>query len=388
MKTGRRYPRSRHGCRTAPYDDGHTLAALDIYRPGIISFVKKSIFERTWKSFAGSFKTAHTGGIPNEKIKMARSDVHPVHRFEPWQVFPGSYRNPPPDGNFPAAPRQAPAISPDTPIASMGSCFAREIRKILLAKGYAYITEETHHPAAVHASAAWERVYNTFCLRQIFEYTFGTWRPALRWWHTPQSGRIQDPYRRIILYDDLQAAKADFTRHRICSRRALERAEVLILTLGLTEIWQDREDGAVICLPSGPYVSEGGDMTRYRFRVSRYNENLDNLERIHAILARHNPACRLLITVSPVHLWATFRRDADVISASCNSKSTLRAAADEFCTRHDNAHYFPAFEMATIYQPLTGRSWFSEGKENFHVNSDCVDFIMRHFFRFYSPPAC
>ena len=23
---------------------------------------------------------------------MARSDVHPVHRFDPWQVWPGSYK--------------------------------------------------------------------------------------------------------------------------------------------------------------------------------------------------------------------------------------------------------------------------------------------------------
>ena len=59
----------------------------------------------------------------------------------------------------------------------------------------------------------------------------------------------------------------------------------------------------------------------------------ENLERIHALMARHNPGCRLLITVSPVNLWATFRRDLDVVSASCNSKSTLRAAADEFAAR-------------------------------------------------------
>ena len=315
---------------------------------------------------------------------MARSDVHPIHRFDPWQVWPGSYGNPPADGRYPFAPEPGLRLTRQTPIASMGSCFAREIRTALLKRGFAYITEESQHPAAVHASAAWERTYNTFTMRQIFEYTFENWRPDIRWWHAPQSGQTQDPYRRIILYQSLDEAEADFTRHRACSRRALERAEVLILTLGLVEIWQDREDGAVICLPSGPYVNEGGDMSRYRFRVSRYPENLANLERIHALMKRHNPACRLLVTVSPVHLWATFRSDADVLSASCNSKSTLRAAADEFCARHDNVFYFPAFEMATIYQPLMNRSWFSEGRENFHVNKTIVKFIMQQFFRLYA----
>jgi hypothetical protein len=145
---------------------------------------------------------------------------------------------------------------------------------------------------------------------------------------------------------------------------------VLILTLGLTEIWQDRADGSVICLPAGPYVNEGGDMRRYEFRVSRYAENLANLERIHSIVAEHNPACRIIVTVSPVNLWATFRRDADVISASCNSKSTLRAAADEFVGRHSNVSYFPAFEMATVYQPLAGRTYFERGPRKFPRQQD------------------
>lgn len=316
---------------------------------------------------------------------MARSDVHPVRRFAPWQVWPGSFDNPPADGVYPLPPNPGLVITRSTPIASMGSCFAREIRRRLIEAGYFYITEETHHPASAHASAAWERTYNTFCMRQIFEYTFEDWRPAVRWWTAPQSGAVQDPYRRIVLYEDLAAAEADFARHRLCSRRALERAEVLILTLGLTEIWQDREDGSVICLPSGPYPNEGGDMRRYGFRVSRYAENLANLEKIHALMARYNPRCRLLITVSPVNLWATFRSDADVISASCNSKSTLRAAADEFVSRHENVFYYPAFEMAWLYRPLMGASFLSTGRENFHVNKQTVKSIMRRFFEYLAP---
>ena len=315
---------------------------------------------------------------------MAKSEVHPGHRFERWQVWPGSYDNPSADGLYPFPTRTELSISRDTPIASMGSCFAREIRKKLIKEGYAYILEEVAHPASVHASAAWERTYNTFAMRQIFEYTFASFTPDIRWWKAPASGKIQDPYRRIILYDSIPAAEKDFNHHVICSRRALKTARVLILTLGLTEIWEDIEDGSVICLPSGPYVKEGGSMERYRFRVSRYMENLENLERIHALMSQHNPDCQLLVTISPVHLWATFRQDLDVISASCNSKSTLRAVTDEFVSGHANVHYFPAFEMATIYSMLMGRTYFAEGKENFHVNKETVKFIMQQFFRIYS----
>jgi hypothetical protein len=316
---------------------------------------------------------------------MARSAGHPKHRFEDWQVWPGSYNNPPVDGiyRFPPDPRFT--ITRQTPIGSMGSCFAREIKRKLNYFGFNYIQEESEHPAAAHASAAWERTYNTFSMRQIFEYSFEEWRPTPRWWIAPQSGKVQDPYRRIICYDTLEQAEANLEQHRVSSRRALEQAEVFIITLGLTEIWQDQDNGAVICLPSGPYVNEGGDMSRYRFRVSRYQENLDNLEKIQALMATHNPNCKLLVTVSPVHLWATFRRDLDVLSASCNSKSTLRAVADEFVTRHDNVYYFPSYEMATIYTPLMGKSWLTDDRENFHVNKLTVRFIMRQFFRIFAP---
>jgi hypothetical protein len=314
---------------------------------------------------------------------MARSDVHPIHCFEPWQVWPGSFDNPPTDGNYLLPDTPGFTITDRTPIASMGSCFARVIRNALLKKGFNYITEETHHPAAIHASAAWERTYNSFSMRQIFEYTFEDWHPDTRWWIAPQSGMVQDPYRRIILYNTLEEADTDFKRHQTHSRLALTTARLLIITLGLTEIWQDRVDGSVICLPAGPYVNEGGDMNRYEFRVSRYAENLDNLERIHRIMAENNPLCNILVTVSPVHLWATFRKDADVMTASCNSKSTLRAAADEFVSRHDNVFYFPAYEMATIFRPFLGEPVFEEGRENFHVNKATAKFIMNQFFRYH-----
>jgi hypothetical protein len=169
-----------------------------------------------------------------------------------------------------------------------------------------------------------------------------------------------------------------------CSKRALLKAKVLILTLGLTEIWEDKIDKSVICLPSGPYFNEGGGKDEYEFRVSRYQENLDNLETIYTLMKQHNPECRIVMTVSPVHLWATFRKDMDVISANGNSKATLRAVVDEFVCRHKDVFYFPSYEMATSFNMLMNESCFEYGKENFHINRATVEMIMKHFFEFYS----
>ena len=254
---------------------------------------------------------------------MAGSDVHPKHRFEAWQVWPGSYDNPPADGSFPRPENLGLRITRSTPITSMGSCFAREIKQVLVKEGFSYVAEEIDHPATKHAGAAWERLYNTFSMRQIFEYTFGKWSPDLRWWKAPVSGQVQDPYRRIILYEDLGSAEKDFENHRQCSRRVLERAEVLILTLGLTEIWEDRVDGAVICLPSGPYVNEGGDMSGYRVQSEQARGKScqsGTHSCNHGSAQPGLPPHRNGISGSFV---GHISKDADVISASCNSKSTL-----------------------------------------------------------------
>jgi hypothetical protein len=221
-------------------------------------------------------------------------------------------------------------------------------------------------------------------MRQIFEYTFESFTPETRWWISPKTKQVQDPYRRIILYGSVEEAQKDFQSHIKCSRKAIMKARVLILTLGLTEIWEDKSDQSVICLPSGPYFNEGGGLDEYVFRVSRYQENLDNLEKIYQILKKHNKECKLVITVSPVHLWATFRKDMDVISANCNSKSTLRAAADEFTSRHDDVYYFPSYEIATSFTMMMNQTCFEKGKENFHINKETVEQIMKHFFKFYS----
>ncbi|MCF6247774.1 MAG: GSCFA domain-containing protein [Desulfobacula sp.] len=315
---------------------------------------------------------------------MAFSEMHPIHRFKSWQVWPGSYDNKLIPNQYPHMEDTGLGIDTFTPIASIGSCFAREIRKVLIRKGYNYITEETHHPASVHASAAWERTYNTFSLRQIFEYTFESFSPNIRWWVSPKTKQVQDPYRRIILYDSIEQAEHDFQSHIECSKKAIMKAKVLIVTLGLTEIWEDNNDKSVICLPSGPYFNEGAGRDEYTFRVSRYQENLDNLEKIYSLLKQHNKYCKIIITVSPVHLWATFRKDMDVISANCNSKSTLRAVADEFVCNHDDAFYFPGYEIATSFNMMMNQSCFEYGKENFHINRATVELIMEHFFEFYS----
>lgn len=311
----------------------------------------------------------------------AKSDVHPTHRFEDWQVWPGSYDNPTVGETYPFPATPTPRLTRQTRIAGIGSCFLREMKDRLLDAGCVFIAEEQDKKAARHASAGWERLYNLFSVRQVLEYALEGRTPEPRWWITPKTGRIQDPYRRVLLYEDLAAAETEFAGHAACARSVLTSAELLILTLDYVEIWEDRETGAVICLPSGPYFEEGGDLGRYRCRVADVFENVAQLGAIHALMARHNPTCRLLLMLSPVQQWATFRPDTDIFSASLHAKAVLRVAAEDFVAHHPETSYFPAYEMAMLHRQALGLSVFATGRECFHVDRATLDHIAEQFLR-------
>jgi hypothetical protein len=316
------------------------------------------------------------------KTKDGRSDVHPLHHFHPWQVWPGSYDNPKTSA-YPLPNIDRPVIGKNTAIAGIGSCIIREMLTRLQGAGYSVLTEEADKPGGVHASAAWERLYNLFSIRQVLEYALTGTTPQPRWWISAQTGMVQDPYRRIVLYDTMEEAETDFSDHCRTARRVLTTAEVLLISLDYVEIWEDKGTGAVICLPSGPYFIEGGDLGRYRFRVSRYEENLQALSDIHGLLRAHNPACRIILILSPIQQWATFREDADIFSAGFNAKATLKAAADAFTAANPDVSYFPAYEIAMLYRQTQNAPIFAQGRENFHVNAATCDTILAEFIRWY-----
>ena len=85
-----------------------------------------------------------------------------------------------------------------------------------------------------------------------------------------------------------------------------------------------------------------------------------------------NPRCRIIVTVSPVPLRATFL-DQNVLISNSISKATLVVATHEFVARHDDVHYFPGYELVTvgIKKPLE--------RDNRHVRRRAVARIMRVF---------
>ena len=256
-----------------------------------------------------------------------------------------------------------PLVGPDTRIAAIGSCFAERITEYLQARGL----PTTFHPAGLQ--------YNTFAIRQEFEHLFGTSGYTDEDVVLGDDGVHEHLFRKAFRStESAEAARAMAEAGDVVALRAYTEADVIVITLGLTEIWQRDSDGLVaVELPPAPSFRAGG----WTFRSATVAENIANLERTYALLREHTTA-EILITVSPVPLGATFRPE-DIIVANCESKSRLRAALADFLLDHPDVHTFHSYELVAQWQ---GEGTFFE-EDGRHVNPQGVAFIMNEFLRMY-----
>jgi hypothetical protein len=124
-----------------------------------------------------------------------------------------------------------------------------------------------------------------------------------------------------------------------------EECDVFVFTLGLTETWRSKIDGTVY--PLAPGVSGGSfDPGRHEFANLDVHDVLGDMEAFLAGLKSINPAAKVILTVSPVPLIATYE-DRNVLVATSYSKSVLRVVADMLWREHSWVEYFPSYEIIT-----------------------------------------
>lgn len=255
------------------------------------------------------------------------------------------------------------AISKDTPVASIGSCFAEEFAAHMRQAGFNYVMTE---PDMFAASANWGRVYTIPCLNQIVRYSTDedfplTLEPSRKGWYDPLR-EAQTPH-----YPTREAAEAAVLGHRAASLQAFRKARVIIVTLGQNEAWVDKKSGlAWARIP--PKEALDVDRARFEARDFSFEENSRALEESFALLRKFNPELKILMTVSPVAAHATFC-DPDVITRSFAGKCLLRAVAERAVRSLPNVWYFPSFELTLACNPHTFKA------DNRHVKLATVDRI-------------
>lgn len=265
-------------------------------------------------------------------------------------------------------------------VMSAGSCFAANIVPYLEKSGFAYVRTETPHPLLrvppealgySNFSAAYGNIYTARQLLQLIERATGRFNPAEAYWEG-EDGTLIDPFRPGLRYRARSAAEfAALTKqHLDCVRLAIREASVFVFTLGLTEMWMARADGAAY--PACPGTVAGTfDAARHAFHNLTAGEVARDLNRFIRIARKLNPALRVVLTVSPVPLVAT-ATGGHVLPATIYSKSVLRAAAGEVAAALPDVTYFPAYEIVT--GPQAPEDFFEPDRRN--VSKAAVETVM------------
>jgi len=281
-----------------------------------------------------------------------------------------------------------PIITPTDKVATAGSCFAQHVARHLAASGFTYLVTESAHrivpKAAADAagygvySARYGNIYTTLQLVQLFDRAYGAFQPQEDAWPAPDGRHFIDPFRPTIQpggFASEREMRADRAQHLARVREMFETLDVLVFTLGLTEAWISRADGAAF--PLCPGVAGGTfDPARYEFRNLRTREVREQLGAFVTRLRGVNPAARIILTVSPVPLAATASGN-HVLPATLYSKSVLRAAAQEAAEDLEGVFYFPSYEIVTGPQ-ARGRFFADDLRE---VTEEGVEHVMRAFLR-------
>ncbi len=265
-----------------------------------------------------------------------------------------------------------PILDRATPIGSAGSCFAAEIARRLRADGFNYVVTESGVDT-VTSSARWGILFNAPSLRQLVEKAFGLRRLPRLLWTDVREGRAKyfDPFRENVIFDSVEEYDADIEPHLNAAREALTQSRVFVMTLGMNEVWSLKSDGAVFS--RCPWLIASAATRRHVLSVE---ENITELQRMLDLWRVYNRDLRLILTVSPVPMHATFRgAEHHVITANCHAKAVLRVAVEEFTRRNKEVYYFPSFETVMY---CTRSPWAEDER---HVSVAAVDKVMALFYR-------
>src|SRR5438477_4134515 len=323
---------------------------------------------------------------PITPAQAKRNVVSPYSRWHQKEQLPGEL-----DGTLASQrlrkPLFSPAISPgfkmqrEDKIFAIGSCFARGVELALIGQKMDVLSRTAEFDSFPSMNGelplGFTNKYNTFSIHN-----------ELRWALDPAAefprhslvdlgnGIFYDPHTNPAL--QLTGLEETIRRREIMQMvtRRISQCRVVIITLGLVEVWRDNIANVFINRLIPDMLRSYPD--RYELHLTNFVENLSNLERLHGLLSQFgHEDVQIVVTVSPVPLQATFSGE-DVVIANTYSKSVLRTVAQEWAAAHKNVHYFPSYEIVQNSDRLA--TWEEDLR---HVKGEVASHIMRLFLRHY-----
>lgn len=283
-------------------------------------------------------------------------------------------------------------ISKNEAVFTIGSCFAREIEIALqghqvplllaghgvIAEKYDSWREDKQIGGGVPAGKISRGVFHKYTTHSMF---FDVHR-AFYGNTVPDEGLLELAENKW--FDPHAAGLALTSKDEALKNRAavdagmneVNHADVVIMTLGLTESWREKKNGLIINrAPTGNFLKKRSDL--FEFIDFGYEDVVTVLKHlVEMIASKRNNKVKIIVTVSPVPS-STFT-NKDVVPASIGSKSTLRVAAETVSRTYDYVDYFPSYELVTLSPRQL--AW---NEDAVHVQMDMVKKITNTFIDAY-----
>jgi tetratricopeptide (TPR) repeat protein len=165
-------------------------------------------------------------------------------------------------------------------------------------------------------------------------------------------------------------------------REHVRAADLFIFSLGVAPAYFSRKTGEFV-LANGGTVEASLLPRLCEFRTTTVQENAQNVREMISRLREINPALKVVLTVSPVPIAATFERESAIL-ADCVSKSVLRLTVEEVLGDDlEDVYYWPSFEivrwlgahLTSKHPPVFG----ADDGWNRHVSNWMVDMVLGLF---------
>ena len=297
----------------------------------------------------------------NAKKPLAK---YPTPKFGSNRLFPNAH--PEPNTSF--------KIKREDKIFTIGSCFAREVDSALSYLGFSVISkaDETETINNVALASGDFNKYNVLSIEHDIAEALGITVRSDSYLFL-KSGKNNDSFVDPILGGSHKGSISDLKQRRAhynSTMQKIKEADVVIITLGLAEVWYHEKTKTFLNL-APPASALHGERDDFSVLVLEYNDIFASLSRILEMLKQNlKDNFKLLITVSPVPLLSTFR-DQDCLVANTYSKSVQRAAVEQFVKINENVDYFPSYEFVSLNNPKN--NWVNDYR---HVHPNLVRRIM------------
>lgn len=236
---------------------------------------------------------------------------------------------------------------------TMGSCFARNLSNSLNGSGY----------VSRHMEIS-EYINTTFANKVFVDWL--------------SEARVSDAIRDRIM----ELLPEGWSKEN--TLQVIRDSDVFILTLGVAAAFFDRTTGEFV-LPRPSALNSRALAEKYLFRTASVKENVDNVLYLINFIRSIAPDIKVVVTVSPVPLLASFEYES-AVQADCLSKSTMRLVAHEVVNNSSlsNILYWPSFEVFRWAASNASDYFAADDGAAWHVSEEKVAGTVRAFVDMFS----